>query len=124
MDGDKEIMSEEAMSLTKSHIKHNINGLQSIEEMAEKTETVTENDPNNKLNTTKRRKEKNKNIKEEKNVVKTIYGDRFEIQNTRLLGKGSFGEIYIASDLLLRNYCALKLVCIILSYKINRIVQK
>jgi hypothetical protein len=106
MEGDKEVITEETMSLTKNHIKHNINELQSI---VEKTETVTENDINNKLNTTKRRKEK-KNIKEEKNVIKTIYGDRFEIQNSRLLGKGSFGEIYIANDLLLRNYCALKLV--------------
>ena len=41
-----------------------------------------------------------------------VYNDRFEIQTSMLLGRGSFGEIYITYDTILRNYCALKVVII------------
>jgi hypothetical protein len=61
-----------------------------------------------------------KKAKDEKNIEakkeeankpnKMVYNDRFEIQTSMLLGRGSFGEIYITYDLILRNYCALKLV--------------
>lgn len=41
---------------------------------------------------------------------KIIFGGRFEITPSRLLGKGSFGEIYIAQDIEDHyNYCAIKL---------------
>ena len=41
---------------------------------------------------------------------KIIFGNRFEINSSRLLGKGSFGEIYIAQDIEKNyQYCALKI---------------
>ena len=41
---------------------------------------------------------------------KIIFGNRFEINASRLLGKGSFGEIYIAQDIEKNyQYCALKI---------------
>ena len=41
---------------------------------------------------------------------KIIFGNRFEVNQSRLLGKGSFGEIYIAQDNQDNyNYCALKI---------------
>lgn len=44
------------------------------------------------------------------NEKKIIFGNRFEITPSRLLGKGSFGEIYIAQDIEDNyNYCALKI---------------
>ena len=44
------------------------------------------------------------------NEKKIVFGNRFEITPSRLLGKGSFGEIYIAQDIEDNyNYCALKI---------------
>ena len=41
---------------------------------------------------------------------KIIFGNRFEINASRLIGKGSFGEIYIAQDIENNyQYCALKI---------------
>ena len=58
----------------------------------------------------KRRKEEQEEKEKEEKQLKTVYNDRFEIQPNRLIGKGSFGEIYVALDLQTRLYCALKLV--------------
>jgi hypothetical protein len=51
------------------------------------------------------KKQKNKKEGEDK---RTMYNERFEIYANRLIGKGSFGEIYVALDLQTRQYCALK----------------
>jgi len=50
-----------------------------------------------------------------KDANKIIYGDRFEIDITQLIGKGAFGEIYIAWDLTNLNNCALKRVIFLLN---------
>ena len=48
--------------------------------------------------------------REDINEKKIVFGNRFEITPSRLLGKGSFGEIYIAQDIENNyNYCALKI---------------
>ena len=58
------------------------------------------------------KKHKKSEHKKEEKTNKMVYNDRFEIQTSMLLGRGSFGEIYITYDLMTRNYCALKLVII------------
>lgn len=57
---------------------------------------------------------KSKNAKQEKKIDdkahhKLLFNERYEIQNSFLLGKGSFGEIYVAKDISTRTYLALKL---------------
>ena len=57
-------------------------------------------------------KSKVKVKKEEKQtpqINKLIFNERFEIQDNYLLGRGSFGEIYVAKDFLTRSFIALKL---------------
>jgi hypothetical protein len=61
-------------------------------------------------NKSKNKDKKNQETKKEEKPNKMVYNDRFEIQTSMLLGRGSFGEIYITYDTILRNYCALKLV--------------
>ncbi|MCQ2815830.1 MAG: casein kinase 1 family protein [archaeon] len=48
--------------------------------------------------------------REDQSEKKMVFGNRFEISPSRLIGKGSFGEIYLAQDIQDNyNYCALKL---------------
>jgi len=56
--------------------------------------------------------EKKKSLKnnEKKKEKQKPYGDRFEVLPNMLLGKGSFGEIYICADLERSTYCAIKIV--------------
>ena len=58
------------------------------------------------------KKDKKSDRKKDDKANKMVYNDRFEIQTSMLLGRGSFGEIYITNDLITRNYCALKLVLV------------
>ena len=57
----------------------------------------------------KKKKIKEIEIDNKTKYNKEIYGDRFEINREILLGKGSFGEIYLANDLLSNSKVALKL---------------
>lgn len=50
----------------------------------------------------KKKKDKEEDLSEEDNLEsrnKMIYGDRFEVMSKKLLGKGSFGWIYLCHDL-------------------------
>ena len=43
------------------------------------------------------------------NITTTIFNNRYDVKSNMILGKGSFGEIYITKDILSRNFYALKL---------------
>lgn len=77
-----------------------------VEDSATENESETSSE-----NKTKKRKEKEKlkNTQEDKINYKLIFNDRFEIQSAYLLGKGSFGEIYLSKETNTRQYVALKL---------------
>lgn len=66
-------------------------------------------------NKKEKEKEKDKEVITEELETKTklIYGDRFEILTQKLLGKGSFGRIYLSKDLFFMN----KLVALKVEYQ-------
>jgi hypothetical protein len=68
----------------------------------------------NKEKNNKKNEDENAEKIDEKNQKRIIFADRFEISPSRMLGKGSFGEIYIAIDRVEGGTCALKLVFFIL----------
>lgn len=74
---------------------------------------IQENSESGDSNDSKARKKKLKLEKErrknEKRQEKILVGDRYEMENSMLLGKGSFGEVYLAKDPILRTFCVLKL---------------
>ena len=52
----------------------------------------------------------NNNITQNKKLLnQIIFGGRFQCKNNLLIGSGSFGEIYIGIDTILREYVAVKL---------------
>lgn len=73
--------------------------------------TNLDNDDESSKNNKSRDKYKklDKSITSEKLSTKLLFMDRFEIESTFLLGKGSFGEIYISKDLNNKNLVAIKL---------------
>lgn len=48
-------------------------------------------------------------FKEKKKEDRYLVGDRYEMENSMLIGKGSFGEIYLSRDTVLRTFCVIKL---------------
>lgn len=60
--------------------------------------------------TKKNRKKKAKNnVEETKPSTKELFGEKFEINKSCMLGKGSFGEIYLAKDIYTNKQVVLKI---------------
>lgn len=100
-------MKNEENELEKKNKKKNTN--KENKKRKKKRRGSSDGDSENS-NKSKNKDKKNQEIKKEEKPNKMVYNDRFEIQTSMLLGRGSFGEIYITYDTILRNYCALKLV--------------
>lgn len=50
-----------------------------------------------------------KMFKEKKKEDRYLVGERYEMENSMLIGKGSFGEIYLSRDTLLKTFSVIKL---------------
>ncbi len=87
-----------------SPIKRKNNDKESIDKT-----NLDNDDESSRMNRSKERKKLNKSVSSEKFSNKLLFMDRFEIESTFLLGKGSFGEIYISKDLNNKNLVAIKL---------------
>lgn len=72
----------------------------------ERSNSVSSSKSNNSFTSLSKRIQYNSNNQSNNRI---LIGDRYEMESSVLLGKGSFGEVYLARDTLLRTFCVLKL---------------